>query len=152
MMTDDTPPNQPTPDDLGTDFSSEEQLDRLLAEAAALAEDLSADLGEEYSSGVFALEVDGAWHGPIRSFFGVHVVRVTARTEARTPALEDIRERVVSAFKDERGLFAEGDVLADTYRRAFEADPISAFGGVLAFNRPVDEETAQEISNGNEPD
>lgn len=40
---------------------------------------------------------------------------------------------------------AEQDTLADSYRRAFEADPISAFGGVLAFNRPVDAETATEI-------
>ncbi len=69
---------------------------------AASAEELSADLGEEYAMGVLALAADGAWHGPIRSFFGVHVVRVTARTEARTPALEEIRERVVSVFNDER--------------------------------------------------
>lgn len=40
---------------------------------------------------------------------------------------------------------AEADSLAESYRRAFEADPVSAFGGVLAFNRPVDEETAREI-------
>ena len=40
---------------------------------------------------------------------------------------------------------AEQATLAEAYRKAFEADPISAFGGVLAFNRPVDEETATEI-------
>jgi len=41
---------------------------------------------------------------------------------------------------------AEGETLADSYRRAFEADPVSAFGGVLAFNRTLDEETAREIA------
>ena len=41
---------------------------------------------------------------------------------------------------------AEQATLAEAYRKAFEADPISAFGGVLAFNRPVDEETATEIA------
>src|SRR5579862_1970785 len=41
---------------------------------------------------------------------------------------------------------AEGFTLAEAYRRAFEADPVSAFGGVLAFNRPVDVETAAEIA------
>ena len=41
---------------------------------------------------------------------------------------------------------AEDETLAESYRRALEADPISAFGSVLAFNRPVDEETAQEIA------
>ena len=40
---------------------------------------------------------------------------------------------------------AEAAVLADSYRRAFEADPVSAYGGVLAFNRAVDGETAEEI-------
>jgi phosphoribosylaminoimidazolecarboxamide formyltransferase/IMP cyclohydrolase len=41
---------------------------------------------------------------------------------------------------------AEGGALAESYRRAFEADPVSAFGGVLAFNRAVDRDTAQEIA------
>ncbi len=36
--------------------------------------------------------------------------------------------------------------LAESYRKAFEADPVSAFGGVLAFNREVDAETAAEIA------
>ena len=41
---------------------------------------------------------------------------------------------------------AEQASLADAYRRAFEADPVSAFGGVLAFNRVVDKETAEEAT------
>lgn len=41
---------------------------------------------------------------------------------------------------------SEQDSLAESYRTAFAADPISAFGGVLAFNQPVDEETAAEIA------
>ena len=41
---------------------------------------------------------------------------------------------------------AEAATLVDSYRKAFEADPISAYGGVLAFNRTVDEETAREIT------
>ena len=41
---------------------------------------------------------------------------------------------------------AESDTLVESYRKAFEADPVSAFGGVLAFNRTVDAETAHEIS------
>jgi phosphoribosylaminoimidazolecarboxamide formyltransferase / IMP cyclohydrolase len=41
---------------------------------------------------------------------------------------------------------AEARTLAESYRRAFEADPISAYGGVLAFNRAVDEETGVEIA------
>jgi phosphoribosylaminoimidazolecarboxamide formyltransferase/IMP cyclohydrolase len=41
---------------------------------------------------------------------------------------------------------AEGATLAESYRRAFEADPVAAFGGVLAFNRQLDTETAEEIA------
>ena len=41
---------------------------------------------------------------------------------------------------------AEGRTLAESYRRAFAADPISAYGGVLAFSRDVDGETAAEIA------
>ena len=41
---------------------------------------------------------------------------------------------------------AEGSTLAEAYRRAFEADPVSAYGGVLAFNSVVDGETAAEIA------
>ena len=41
---------------------------------------------------------------------------------------------------------AEGATQAESYRRAFEADPISAYGGVLAFNRTLDGETAAEIA------
>ncbi len=41
---------------------------------------------------------------------------------------------------------AEGEELAEAYLRAHQADPVSAFGGVLAFNRTVDGETAAEIA------
>ncbi|MGH9557817.1 MAG: bifunctional phosphoribosylaminoimidazolecarboxamide formyltransferase/IMP cyclohydrolase, partial [Bryobacteraceae bacterium] len=41
---------------------------------------------------------------------------------------------------------AEARTLAESYRRAFEADPVSAYGGVLAFNRELDGETAAEIA------
>jgi phosphoribosylaminoimidazolecarboxamide formyltransferase/IMP cyclohydrolase len=41
---------------------------------------------------------------------------------------------------------AEQDTLVEAYRKAFEADPVSAFGGVIGINRPIDEETAREIA------
>src|SRR5579875_3299030 len=41
---------------------------------------------------------------------------------------------------------AEQTNLAEAYRKALEADPVSAFGGVLAFNRELDAETAHEVS------
>jgi phosphoribosylaminoimidazolecarboxamide formyltransferase/IMP cyclohydrolase len=41
---------------------------------------------------------------------------------------------------------ALSDRLEDAYRRAYECDPVSAFGSVIAFNRPVDEETAVRVN------
>jgi phosphoribosylaminoimidazolecarboxamide formyltransferase/IMP cyclohydrolase len=36
--------------------------------------------------------------------------------------------------------------LAEAYRRALETDPVSAFGGIVALNRPVDPKTAEELA------
>src|ERR1019366_6387690 len=41
---------------------------------------------------------------------------------------------------------AEQDRLVEAYRKAFEGDAVSAYGGVIGINRPVDEETAREIA------
>ena len=40
---------------------------------------------------------------------------------------------------------ATGKTLAEAYRRALECDPVSAFGGVIGVNRPIDSETAEEM-------
>ena len=41
---------------------------------------------------------------------------------------------------------AVADDLATAYERAFDADPVSAFGGISAFNRPLDAQTADAIT------
>jgi phosphoribosylaminoimidazolecarboxamide formyltransferase/IMP cyclohydrolase len=41
---------------------------------------------------------------------------------------------------------ATGKTLAEAYRRALEADPVSAFGGVIGVNREIDGEAAEEIA------
>jgi phosphoribosylaminoimidazolecarboxamide formyltransferase / IMP cyclohydrolase len=40
---------------------------------------------------------------------------------------------------------AEGESLAHAYRKALACDPIAAFGGIIAFNRPLDAEAARAI-------
>ena len=40
---------------------------------------------------------------------------------------------------------AIGDGIRDAYDRAFRTDPTSAFGGIIAFNRPLDADTATAI-------
>ncbi|HNW18852.1 MAG TPA: bifunctional phosphoribosylaminoimidazolecarboxamide formyltransferase/IMP cyclohydrolase [Sphingorhabdus lacus] len=41
---------------------------------------------------------------------------------------------------------ASGDTLIDAYRAALECDSISAFGGIVAVNRPLDGATAEAIT------
>jgi len=40
---------------------------------------------------------------------------------------------------------ATGKTLAEAYKRALECDPVSAFGGVIGVNVPVDAEAAEEM-------
>jgi phosphoribosylaminoimidazolecarboxamide formyltransferase / IMP cyclohydrolase len=40
---------------------------------------------------------------------------------------------------------AIGTTLAEAYRKALACDPVSAFGGIVALNRALDEEAAREI-------
>ena len=42
---------------------------------------------------------------------------------------------------------ALGDSLVEAYTKAWEADPVAPFGGVLVVNRAVDKETAQAVSS-----
>jgi hypothetical protein len=72
-----------------------------------------ASIGQTFGAG-FADELSKVplkeWAGPVSSSFGVHLVRVSARTDARNPALAEVREAVVrdwttakrNAFEQER--------------------------------------------------
>jgi phosphoribosylaminoimidazolecarboxamide formyltransferase / IMP cyclohydrolase len=40
---------------------------------------------------------------------------------------------------------AEADTLLTAYDKAYQTDPTSAFGGIIAFNQELDEQTANEI-------
>jgi phosphoribosylaminoimidazolecarboxamide formyltransferase / IMP cyclohydrolase len=44
---------------------------------------------------------------------------------------------------------AIGATLAEAFGKAYEGDPVSAFGGILGFNREVDEATAMQITEPN---
>ena len=41
---------------------------------------------------------------------------------------------------------AVAGTIAEAYERAFECDPVSAFGGIVALNRPVDDDLAAEMT------
>jgi phosphoribosylaminoimidazolecarboxamide formyltransferase/IMP cyclohydrolase len=44
---------------------------------------------------------------------------------------------------------ATGATLEEAFRKAYEGDPLSAYGGILGFNREVDEPTAGQITEPN---
>ncbi len=39
-----------------------------------------------------------------------------------------------------------GNTVLEAYKRAYDSDPVSIYGGIVASNREIDEETANEIS------
>ncbi len=41
---------------------------------------------------------------------------------------------------------ATASTLVEAYKKALECDPVSAFGGVIGVNQPIDEETATEMA------
>lgn len=60
--------------------------------------------------------------------------------------VREFKEPVVAIIKHTNPCgAAKGATPAEAYRRAYEADPVSAFGGIVGSNRPVDREMAEEL-------
>ena len=68
-------------------------------------------------------------------------------TDAARRAAYDFDEPAVAIIKHANpcGIAVGADV-AEAHRRAHECDPVSAFGGVIAVNRPVSVEMAQQVA------
>lgn len=65
-------------------------------------------------------------------------------------AFETVKEfeeaaTVVIKHNNPCGVAISSKSIADAYRKARDCDPVSAFGGVVGFNRVVDKETAKEM-------
>lgn len=52
---------------------------------------------------------------------------------------------VIVKHNNPTGVATSDKSLADAYETAFNVDPLSAFGGVVAFNQPVDAPTAKQM-------
>jgi phosphoribosylaminoimidazolecarboxamide formyltransferase/IMP cyclohydrolase len=65
---------------------------------------------------------------------------------ARSLAAEFTRPAAVIVKHNNPCGTAEQDVLVAAYRKALASDPVSAFGGVLAFNRVLDAATAEQVA------
>ena len=61
-------------------------------------DELRSLFGETFAARIFELP-PGSWEGPIRSSYGIHLVRVSQAVPARVPDLEDVRAQVTMDFK-----------------------------------------------------
>ena len=69
--------------------------------ANAPREQVAILFGDALADAVFGA-APGHWNGPYRSDFGLHVVRLTSRTERTLPPYADVRERVAAEFAADR--------------------------------------------------
>jgi phosphoribosylaminoimidazolecarboxamide formyltransferase/IMP cyclohydrolase len=68
-------------------------------------------------------------------------------TNGALQTLKEFEEPTVVAVKHANPCgVASGYDIYDAYIKAYESDPVSIFGGIVAANREIDEKTAEEIS------
>jgi len=79
---------------------------------------IAAQFGAPFARRVLTLPT-GSWQGPIDSSVGVHLVRITERSETAVRALADVRAEIVALWRDERRR-AAGDAAYDVVRRKYE--------------------------------
>ncbi|WP_025273471.1 bifunctional phosphoribosylaminoimidazolecarboxamide formyltransferase/IMP cyclohydrolase [Haloglycomyces albus] len=123
-----------------------------LADFTALTLSKSADLryGENPHQAAALYETPGAdaglaqaeqLHGKAMSYNNY------TDTDAAWRAAHDFTEPAVAIIKHANPCgIATSERLVDAYRKAFECDSVSAFGGVVAVNRTLDSETAEQIA------
>jgi parvulin-like peptidyl-prolyl isomerase len=71
----------------------------LAADYAGIDErEVASTLGTEFAARVFGLD-PGAWHGPVASAYGFHLVRVEERVAAQPRAFEEVREDVAEQWR-----------------------------------------------------
>lgn len=74
-------------------------LPRELADVSR--DDIARDFGSVFAEAV-TTSTPGAWAGPVRSPFGVHLVKLESHTPSSVARFEDVRDRVREAFLAQR--------------------------------------------------
>jgi peptidyl-prolyl cis-trans isomerase C len=80
-----------SPSEVGDPF----MLARELADVSR--EDIARDFGSVFAEAVTTSQ-PGAWAGPVRSPFGVHLVKLESHTPSSVARFEDVRDRVREGF------------------------------------------------------
>jgi hypothetical protein len=97
--------------------------------------EIAYSFGERFAEEIAALEPDG-WVGPFYSPYGVHLLKVSAREDARLPALEEVRAIVEREYQAQRA--KEQKALA--YQRLRETFEINIEAPDLESAIPLGEE------------
>lgn len=83
--------------------------------------------GREFAERLLEVET-GGWTGPVRSSYGLHLVRVTEREPAREPGLAEIRDRVLREWQAER----RREIAAERYRELLAGYQVIVEAGAVA--------------------
>ncbi|HLF30866.1 MAG TPA: peptidylprolyl isomerase [Xanthomonadales bacterium] len=99
----------------GADPAAMGDASLLPAKAEAVPLDrVELEFGQEFAAAIQALPV-GSWQGPVRSGFGVHIVRIDRKIEAQATSLTEVRAAVERDWEYER---------RETAREAFYQDAL----------------------------
>jgi hypothetical protein len=77
---------------------------------------VSSEFGEDFSNLIKDLPED-EWSGPVKSGYGLHLIRITSRQEGRMPSLAEAREEVVREWKAGKREELRRDRLAELARQ-----------------------------------
>jgi hypothetical protein len=115
------------PQRLGDPFLHGQQI------AQRTERELAGIFGAPFATAVQRVAV-GEWVGPLRSAYGLHLVRVDGRTEGRTPPLNEIRETLAQDWREERRADANRvaiERVRQGYEIVFEPDRRTALASEL---------------------
>lgn len=86
------------------------------ANPMTLVSRIARDYGDDFAAELAGLPV-GTWSGPVRSGYGLHLVKVTDRKDGAVPALSEVRDAVTREWKNDRRKELEARRLADYMKR-----------------------------------
>lgn len=90
---------------------------------AVSTRDVARTFGSAFAESLNDVPLD-RWNGPLQSGLGIHFVRITERTPARTPALAEVRQAVERDWRHDRNA---------ALKKAFENQLISDYDVVIKW-------------------
>ena len=79
-------------------------------------QELDRSFGTGFSAAVLALE-PGRWAGPVQSGYGLHLVKVVERDDARIPDWTEVRYKLLTDMQYDAGMAAEDQLYAEITSR-----------------------------------